>query len=256
MRKLLIAALAMFPALAFAAVANTAHDLQAGPLIAFGSTNGARSTCSFCHAAHHTAGTLGLWVRATPGATGAGWTSTTETSLGTPLPGRGATNHGSQECLSCHDGTIAVNQTLTYAIPGTGESNATATIGGAAVGTDIANLANGATDARLVSGSMAFPILEGTHPISVPYPPANLPASQSGLYGTVQTGSCTAVGAGYCVNNGWQAAAGLATKIVRQTDGTFTVECVSCHDPHYSAGSLFLRPMPTGVTRCVGCHNK
>ena len=249
MRKLLAVAVAMFPALAFAAIVNSAHDLTASTLINFGTTNGARYSCSFCHGAHHTASTLGLWVRGTPGATGAGWTVTTQTSLGTALPGKGATNHGTQECLSCHDGSIALNTTQYYPIAGVlNDPATTGTIGGAAAGTDIGNL--DATN-HLVGGSSAFPALEGTHPVSVAYPPVN---AQAGTYYTVATSGCTAIGAGFCVTNPNLPAAGLATKIVRQAGGNYTVECTSCHDPH--VGGIFLRPMPSGSNRCAACHNK
>jgi len=229
MRKLLAVAVAMFPALAFAAIANSAHDLTASPMINFGTTNGARYSCSYCHGAHHTGGTLGLWVR--PKALGGGWSTTTQTSLGTPLPTAGMTNHGTQECLSCHDGTVAMTTTQYYPIAG------------------VINDATG----HLVGGSTALPSLEGTHPVSVPYPPAN---AQPGQYYTVTTTGCTAIGAAACVNNPNLVAAGLATKIYRQAGATatYTVECVSCHDPHI--GGIMLRPLPAGTNRCAACHNK
>lgn len=247
MRKLLVAAIAALPALAFGAIANSAHDLTgttgSGTPIFFGTSNGARTACSFCHAAHHTSSTRGLWIRTAP--TAGGWQTTTTTSRGTALPAAGALNFGSQVCMSCHDGSVALNQTQYYAVAGTGEVDATEFIGGAIGGVDAANATLVGSGYYLTGGPAAFPSLEGTHPVSVPYP--------TGVTGYYSTGSsnCTAVGAAYCVQGAGDV--GYAQKIV-QTGAAFTVECTSCHDPH--VGGIFLRPMPPGSSRCSGCHNK
>lgn len=63
--------------------------------------------CIFCHAPHHNAGTgTGLWNKQIPGDVYTPYTSTTYPQTNNPI----STN--SKLCLTCHDGTIALGQTL------------------------------------------------------------------------------------------------------------------------------------------------
>ena len=72
-------------------------------------TKGARpDSCAYCHAPH--SGSAGLWNQKLTTQTYTTYTSTTETNSGRqPKLGK-----ESNECLSCHDGTVAVGDTLAY----------------------------------------------------------------------------------------------------------------------------------------------
>jgi hypothetical protein len=100
---LALAALLALPAVGFAAggVAGSPHDF---------STNSAWNTrkgvCSPCHSAHHTDVNqiAPLWNHATSTAAFVPYTSPTlDITVGTP-------SGVSLACLSCHDGTVAINQ--------------------------------------------------------------------------------------------------------------------------------------------------
>ncbi len=107
------------------AIVNSAHDLRA----TFG--GGSYTLCNFCHIAHKfanvtapaTAGPL-LWNHTLSGVTSYGvYTSDTFAGYATDITDLGtvATPTVSNLCLSCHDGTVAVNSW--YSTPGGGITN-------------------------------------------------------------------------------------------------------------------------------------
>jgi len=71
---------------------------------------GARpDACAYCHAPHSGLN-MGLWNQKLTTQTYTNYTSTTETNKGVqPLLGS-----DSNQCLSCHDGTVAVGSTVAY----------------------------------------------------------------------------------------------------------------------------------------------
>ncbi len=91
-------------------VAQTKHNLSAsgpGPVKVAGETE----VCKFCHTPHAARPDAPLWNRGDPGTYYQTYTSTTlKARVGQPT---GA----SRLCLSCHDGTIALTQTLNRANP-------------------------------------------------------------------------------------------------------------------------------------------
>lgn len=245
MRKLIALAIAMLPAFAFAQIKNSKHDLLSGGA---GATNtiyvtGALSyqtACSFCHQPHHSSATRGLWVRADP--TGAGTHyNATNTTAGTSLPQSVSELFDSKRCLSCHDGSVALREIVNYLPTITGpdlSAPETNMIGTALVG------GNG----EFMPGASAgfLPSLEGSHPVSVPYPTGG---AIPGYYNT-QVGGCNA-GIFVCTSNSG------AVSLKPNTFGgvaTYTVECQSCHDPHRAASGVFLRSVSGGL--CNACHNK
>jgi len=104
MRKLgllfiVIAALALVPAISLAAsIVGTAHDLS-------GEGYGTDQICVFCHTPHNAKSPqlVPLWNH---GATTATFTLYTSSTLNA-VPGQPSNN--SKACLSCHDGTVAVD---------------------------------------------------------------------------------------------------------------------------------------------------
>jgi predicted CXXCH cytochrome family protein len=72
---------------------------------------GARpDACAYCHAPH-SGGNIGLWNQKLTTQVYSTYQSNTEKNIGTPQPKLGAS---SNQCLSCHDGTVAVGSTIAY----------------------------------------------------------------------------------------------------------------------------------------------
>ena len=146
MKKLIVGilgagALMVLPSVARAGIAGTAHDLS-------GANYGTDQICIFCHTPHNAKSPqlAPLWNHASTVATYTLYQSTTLNAV----PGQPAGT--SKACLSCHDGTVAVDS---Y---------------GSTTGTDlITGDANVGTDLR------------NDHPISFPYNAALVTADGGGL---------------------------------------------------------------------------
>ena len=183
-------------------------------------------------------------------------------------------------CLSCHDGTQAMDNIINapgsggyaangggvgglgYVWAGTG-TNVDAT-GRMINGVDIAggtNIANIGTDLR------------NDHPIGIQY-------CGGGPNSTTPTAACadtdfrgSGAGAGdlrsATINGGlfWWVDSGITTgsrdkndmilftRSFNGTDGP-SVECATCHDPHQSVNPTFLRLANAGSAVCLACHVK
>jgi predicted CXXCH cytochrome family protein len=118
-----------------ATIASTKHDLSA---TGWGSTE----LCIFCHVPHNAGSTKPLWSHASTGATFTLYSSPTFQGV----PGQPA--DVSKACLSCHDGTIAIDSYKAR----TGTNTIT---GAALLGTDLSNdhPISFTYDAALVSSS-------------------------------------------------------------------------------------------------------
>jgi predicted CXXCH cytochrome family protein len=73
--------------------------------------------------------------------------------------------------------------------------------------------------------------LRNDHPISMPYP---TPAEDPDFY----------------------TAASAEAGGIKLFDGNKKVECASCHDPHDTTHTPFLRKSNSGSGLCLTCHNK
>ncbi len=130
MKRLVFALITMaamaFGGSAYAGIAGTAHDL----------TNGnAGEVCVYCHTPHNanTAITAPLWNRASSTATYTMYSSPTIDMT------QAATPQGvSLACLTCHDGTIAIDQYLNGPNPPAGGKNGTLS-GKKKIGPDLSN---------------------------------------------------------------------------------------------------------------------
>ncbi len=268
---------------ASAGIANTKHNLgsSTGPASRVNSFSGTGEICVFCHTPHgsDTSAAVPLWNRVLSSPT----IYTTYNSLGTSsLDGSTApVGSVSLACLSCHDGTQAMNVMINQ--PGSGGYNSA---GGALTGTwSGADQTNG-----MISDGLITKIgtdLKNDHPIGIQYG------------GGPKTGSVPAAPADYtntlfrdadfnsaksAVLNGqsvwWvDTTGGTAgsrektdmqlytrtdvTAVNKAGDGsaiTLTgaqpfVECASCHDPH-TENTTFLRIANTGSAVCLSCHIK
>ena len=193
-----------------------------------GETNQYQNPCQVCHIPHKaaafSAANAPLWNHAT--ATNATTRYTTYDQSGSlhfTALGLGSLTLGSSvACLSCHDGSIAVNQSY----------GKTSFNGNGGIGTNAPSFAietyQGSTD------------LTHMHPIGVSYPQAR--AADPDLNPTPALGS--------------------GTVFARQLKGPQqTVECASCHDIHRTIGasttvSHDLIVDLQGGALCLECHNK
>lgn len=232
-RNLLIIGLALaLPAITFGqtikGIEGSVHDFSNRTNNTWNTRSG---VCSPCHAAHHTdpAQTIPLWVHETTKASFTMYDSPTmDAQAGTAPSG------SSLACLSCHDGTVAINAFIS----GTN---------GAAVHIDPA--------------AQIGPDLHTTHPISFTYDAA-LATLDGGLENpeTYRIGDTKSV---LTVNNapvpatGWSGTS-LTGKTIQQAlliDDK--MQCSSCHDVHNTAGvdGLLLKSNAASAL-CLTCHNK
>ena len=228
MRKILLTtALVMVPSLAFAqSIIGSKHDLSD----ATSDTNEVYATstdgrvCVFCHVPHNANPAVnGLWNRANP-AVGYTWGSTVRTIGGTTLPN--AADAQSVRCFTCHDGVAdigALYNTIDYTLAGTDQA--------AGVLTNSFYIVQGTT-------------MAGNHPVSVSYPnPVN-----AGPYNGTTTGAQ--------VDTTQYKAAPADAFIYTDASGDRGIECGSCHDPHDTTYSYFLRDTLDVSALCLDCHTK
>jgi predicted CXXCH cytochrome family protein len=279
---------------AVAGIANTLHNLgtstYAGTGTRVNTFDGTGEICVFCHTPHgaDTGASVPLWNRKL-GLSGTA-TYTTYNSLGTSTLDGAIAPVGSVSlaCLSCHDGTQAMNVMINQPGSGgyvSGGSALSGTWSGADqssgkmkdgiitnIGTDLRNdhpigiqygggmkLGNGTayTAAAMSDGTFRDPDFKG-----VAY--ANLNGNNvwwvdTTVSGTNATGRQKTDMLLYtrkaqdimydATNGGTSVASGTMSG-----DQAF-VECASCHDPH-SENATFLRIPNTGSAVCLACHIK
>jgi hypothetical protein len=246
-------------------------------------TTGTAEICVFCHTPHggDTAAPAPLWNKrlGVAGAPAGGGTYTTYASLSSPsIDGAiAAVGSISMACLSCHDGTQAMDNIINA--PGSGGVLAD---GGAVAG--LGYTWAGATVNTTTGALQSGPALLGTnlsndHPIGIQYCGGGI----TGGSGTTVTGACrdqdfVALQTN-TINSSqvfWVDTGGLGkqrTDLPLYTRGGSTagpmVECGSCHDPHVStgqagptssggrvAGETFLRISNASSAVCTACHVK
>jgi hypothetical protein len=194
---LLIAAALALPALARADIIVSPHDFSGETWnIKAGDRN---TVCGVCHQPHNAQSSIApLWGH---GVTVAAFTMYSSPSLDAPMP----TDVGSisRACLSCHDGTVAVN------------SYGGAIQGGSSV--MITNAARIGTD------------LSHTHPISFDYQDAK---SKDAFIKDITTAVLTP-------DSGTFVTGGRTTIKDFLLNGGTAMECSSCHDVHNQLGTPF-----------------
>jgi len=254
---------------AIAAVADTPHNLgQTGGTGKTNTYSGTAAICVFCHTPHgaDTSAAVPLWNKTLE--TNPGGAYTTYDSLGTTsLDGAIATvGSVSIACLSCHDGTQAMDSVINA--PGSGLTNDAYSAGtwtinaGSIVGNtgflDPLNVANLSQD------------LTDDHPIGIQYGGGNItlaapsattkdedffaPQFDPAVNGTTVWWIDTAVGTATVRE---KTDIQLYTRVAAITTGVTEpfVECASCHDPH-TTNPTFLRISNNGSAVCLACHDK
>jgi len=260
---------------AFAGIAATKHNLSSGGT-GPNHTDATDQICVFCHTPHGSDATAAvpLWNKKLPGTTYTTYNSDAATATSTIDGQILAVGSVSLACLSCHDGTQAMDNMLNK--PGSGGYNAAgSSLGG--VWTGAATMAG--TPGSPVGVDLRIPVigadLKNDHPIGIQYCGGGLTGS-----GSVTSGTCAdadfkgAADVGTALVNGRQifwvetnATAGrqkadlsLYTRDFSGAAGTPSVECASCHDPHVeSIGTQniqFMRVTTAGSAICLSCHVK
>lgn len=267
---------------ALAGIATTKHNL--------GSTgtqtnkfDGTGEICVFCHTPHgaDTSASVPLWNRKLAAAT----TYTTYNSLGTSsLDGATApVGSVSLACLSCHDGTQAMNVMLNK--PGSAGYNAAGSFlagtWSGITGTDgSGGLIGNGSDTVITNIGQD---LKNDHPIGIQYG-GGMPAGGAFTKGAIAIGALKDVDfkaveySSLNNNDVWWVDTGgsgrqktdmmlytrtdtSSVKIDGSAGATLAgaqayVECASCHDPHTDAQATFLRVSNTGSGVCLACHIK
>ncbi|MCL6097184.1 MAG: cytochrome c3 family protein [Bacteroidetes bacterium] len=221
-QKLILAAfLTFFSAASFAqSIVASKHDLSTGGGITNKSTNESQ-VCIFCHTPHQkTITATPLWnktlsAQATYGVYASGTLNATLTDVG----GSGTV---SNLCLSCHDGTVAVNSLDNKSSIGT------PTMG---TGTELDATGKIAAGREALIGTS----LTNDHPINFTYDAA-LATADGGL---VTPASASYVDAAHAVPL-------YGGKL----------QCATCHNPHNNANSSFMRKANSGSALCLTCHSK
>ena len=232
-----------------ATIAGGPHDLSNGSAVRNSNAAINGQTSVFCHVPHSGSTNLPLWNRANP--TGAAYqiyTSSTSASVATAA---GLASGISGACLSCHDGSIAMDVvTNVNGLPfGTAPTNGNVSF--TAGPNKKATYSNGTGGTgNVMSGGLPFlgSDLRNDHPVAVVYQTAL--TGDPGHYTPV-----TQVGAKIYVNG-----SGGQLPLYGSSTSNATVECASCHDAHNNSlngtNGGFLRQANTGSQMCRACHNK
>jgi predicted CXXCH cytochrome family protein len=266
---------------ASAGIAATKHNLSSGGLGAVHTTGAGTSTdeiCVFCHTPHgaDTSAAVPLWNKKLPSGTGY---QTYKDLNSSTIDGEILTTVGSVSlaCLSCHDGTQAMDNIINA--PGSGGYDTT---GGGATGLAYSWIGTGTSvdaDGKMIGATTNIALigtdLKNDHPIGIQYcgggPITGTPAAacKDGDFkdATMAGGLKNAT-----INNNlvWWVDSGTAADSRDKADmilytRTFaagagpSVECATCHDPHAEdtpTKKTFLRIANTGSAVCLACHVK
>jgi predicted CXXCH cytochrome family protein len=279
-------------ALAATGIAATKHNLSSGGTGPNKNPN-TDQICVFCHTPHgsDTDAAVPLWNKKLPAAGGYTVYNSVATSATSTIDGTIAANVGSVSlaCLSCHDGSQAMDNALNR--PGSGLYDpAGALIGGTWTG--VGTLANGPSNPTGTGGRIPLIAETGAntkdltndHPIGIQYCGGGLTGS-----GTTVSGSCN--DADFVTQTANNPNTHFSNAVVRtKTSGTSqvfwvetgtvdttrqktdislytrsdltgpSVECGSCHDPHVESKSsdniMFMRVTTAGSAICLSCHVK
>ena len=262
--KASIAALALSTATtATADIRGSQHDLGAGT--GQGTSAATTEVCVFCHTPHgsDTTAPAPLWNKTFPTSTYQRYSSLgTATLDGTEV----AVGSVSLACLSCHDGTQAMDVVING--PGSGNYNPA----GAEIDTTSIGVMTGAPVPMLGTD------LRNDHPVSIEYAGGACTGTTADCDpATAVTGDPDFVTAQYQLLNGqnlWWVDVSttttpgtpnlrektdmiLYTRSFAGTDGP-SVECASCHDPHEAAARpvSFMRVSNDNSDVCLACHIK
>ena len=247
---------------ALAGIASSKHNLGTGGTGSNKLTAGTAEICVFCHTPH--AANLNvpapLWNKGTTASNYTMYSSTNSATYNATTSGPGSI---SRACLSCHDGSQAMDNMINA--PGSGGYNA--------AGAQLA----GATWTASVGALGLMPVgvarlgtdLRDDHPVGMNYCAGGANPSANGNCTDPDFALATAAGTRYWIEDGTAVAnvanspgisgAGFqSSDLPLYTTGTLSnqVECATCHDPHNTVNPTFLRQSTAGSGICLTCHAK
>lgn len=253
---------------AVAGIKDTKHNLgTSGSTGENKVTAGTDEICVFCHTPHaaDTTAPAPLWnKRLTTGATYSTYATLNSSTIDGEILSVGSI---SLACLSCHDGTQAMDNIINapgsggYDVTGGGANGLGWTWTGARVDAT-GKMTNTATTLAMLGSD-----LSNDHPIGIQY-------CGGGQTAAAASGACKDADfiapSSATINTNlvwWVDTTGGTAGTREKTDmilysRAFTgatgpsVECGSCHDPHSSTNNTFLRVSNTGSGVCLSCHVK
>ncbi len=243
-----------------AAVENTVHNLGTGGPAGSNQLSSTADVCVFCHTPHggSTSAAVPLWNRTLAAPS----TYTTYATLNSATIEGAIAPVGSVSiaCLSCHDGTQAMDSVLNE--PGSGFTNATFG-GGSWTGPNV-NIGTG----ELTNAPNLGQDISNDHPIGIQYGGGGLTAAApSGTLADADFNDASFVDLNgtnvFWVETGTNTTRDKTDMILYNRDVTGIagglqpfVECASCHDPHSDTNPTFLRTSNDNSAVCLACHNK
>ncbi len=253
-----------------AQVLGSQHDLSLGG--GAQSTTGATTeVCVFCHTPHgaNTGASAPLWNKTLPATTYQRYSTLPSSTLD---GGEAPVGSVSLACLSCHDGTQAMDVVINS--PGSGAYNsAGVAISGGAIGV-MTNPVDPGSGAAATPGPIPSlgSDLRDDHPISIQYGGGGCSLTDvtcatlgDADFNTPATDNINTVQA-WWVNTTAGGGPGRQKQdmiLYTRSDGPAAEpepfgECGSCHDPHESTSTpvSFLRINNTSSAICLACHQK
>jgi predicted CXXCH cytochrome family protein len=227
------------PAVAQNTIAFGPHDFSAGSAIRNTDANINGQTCVFCHTPHEGSVSVPLWNRSSSTSTYQVYASST---MDAAAPTTASIQSGvSGACMSCHDGSIAID--VLANLSGVAHAASTAFTRQATAKATYA--ASGTGTNNILAGGAPFlgTDLRNDHPITIVYETARA-ATPAEFVTQVISGTKITVGAN------------LPLPLFGTSSATATVECASCHNPHSNALGSFLRKSNAGSAMCLTCHIK
>ncbi|MCF6236380.1 MAG: cytochrome c3 family protein [Gammaproteobacteria bacterium] len=252
--------------LSSAGVANTKHNLGSTGISGSSNFSGTAEVCVFCHTPHagNSEAAVPLWNR---NLTNSGAFATYDQMGTTTLDGGiEAIGSVSLACLSCHDGSQAMDSVINE--PGSGLDVPAYSVGS---WSGLAGSTNGTIPVDVVTNLGKD--LTNDHPVGVQYAGggySNANPQGPGVDGdfnppVTKISGTTRV---WWVNTSTEGGTSeyektdmkLYTRVGTRGRGFGEpqpyVECASCHDPHVDENPTFLRITPSGSAVCLACHVK
>ena len=251
---------------AMAGIFNTKHNLGSTGINAASNYSGTEEICVFCHTPHggDSSAAVPLWNRHLDPTGFQTYDQQGTTTLDAKVENIGSV---SVACLSCHDGTQAMDALINE--PGSGtvvpgfhngkwSGQAKSTEGRIAFPNTVTNLGKDLTNDHPVSVQFAG----GGYSMSNPTGPGrdkDFHSAETKFVGTNRVwwvNTTTEGGTSDFEKTDMKLYTRVGTKGAYAGEAQPYVECASCHDPHVDYNPTFLRIDPKGSAVCLTCHNK
>lgn len=256
---------------ALAGISDSRHNLgSAAPTTnnrvtgSGGTTGGTAEICVFCHTPHGSNTTVKapLWNKniVNTASSYTNYNSSNSLTFDATPAGPGPV---SLACLSCHDGTQAMDNIINAPGYGGNSANGGGTSGRSYTWTTGSNaITSPSADGFMGNGILNLGTdLSNDHPVGMNYAACADAQSPVTLTGCLDQDFRNADGTS---TTRYFIEAGTGNGSFEKTDlplygggtGINRVECATCHDPHNTDNGTFLRISNAGSTLCLTCHDK